>query len=273
MARPIALLTDYGSGDFYAGVTRSVIAASSPASLVVDLTHDIPAHDVARASFVLARSFDYLPRDAVVVVVVDPGVGAERRGLVIDVGGRVLVGPDNGFASDLLAAGVDAHFIAVDEDAVATATGARARGTTFHGRDVFAPVAAAIARGAPPESFGARVAGIVMLRDVPSASIEGKCVRGVGRHVDRFGNILSDIPRTLLERTFGELGRVRARVATVDAGHLKETYADGVRGELIVLLNGWGLVEAAVNEGRATDVVGTAKPHDVRFELFEEGDS
>jgi hypothetical protein len=88
MARPIVLLTDYGGEDFYAGVTRTVVAAASPASPVVDLTHDIPAHDVARASFVLARSWDYLPHDAVVVVVVDPGVGTERRGLVAEVAAR-----------------------------------------------------------------------------------------------------------------------------------------------------------------------------------------
>jgi S-adenosylmethionine hydrolase len=266
MVRPIVLLTDYGGDDFYAGVTRAVVAASSPASPVVDLTHDIPAHDVARASFVLARSFDYLPRDAVVVVVVDPGVGTARRGLVAEVAGRVLVGPDNGFASDLLAAGADARFFAVDDALAAAATGYRVRGTTFHGRDVFAPVAA-------PTSFGTPTAGVVMLRDVPSVSIDGRRVRGVGRHIDRFGNVLSDIPRALLERVFGEVGRVRARVAAFDAGPLRNTYADGARDQVIALLNGWDLVEAAVNGGSAREVLGVSQPHDVRFELFAEGDS
>jgi S-adenosylmethionine hydrolase len=273
MARPIVLLTDYGGDDFYAGVTRAVVAAASPASRVVDLTHDIPAHDVARASFVLARAFDYLPRDAVVVVVVDPGVGTPRRSLVAEVEDRVLVGPDNGFASDLLTAGADARFFALDEALVAAATGHRVHGTTFHGRDVFAPVAAAIARGTAPASLGARVAGVVMLRDVPSVSVDGTRVRGVGRHIDRFGNVLSDIPRALLERVFGDLQRVRARVATIDAGRLRSTYADGARDRLIVLLNGWDLVEAAVNGGSASDIVGTSQPSDVHFELFADGDS
>jgi S-adenosyl-L-methionine hydrolase (adenosine-forming) len=273
MARPIVLLTDYGGDDFYAGVTRAVIAAASPASPVVDLTHDIPAHDVARASFILARSLDYLPRDAVVVVVVDPGVGTPRRGLVAEVAGRVLVGPDNGFASDLVAAGADARFFAIDEGLAAAATGFRPRGTTFHGRDVFAPVAAAIARGTAPASLGAPIAGVVMLRDVPSVSIDGKRVRGLGRHIDRFGNVLSDIPRALLERVFGDVGRVCARVATIDVGTLCHTYADGERDHLMVLLNGWDLVEAAVNGGSASDVLRTSRPNDVRFELFVEGDT
>jgi S-adenosylmethionine hydrolase len=269
VARPIVLLTDYGSDEFYAGVTRAVLAAASPASSVIDLTHDIPAHDVARASFVLARSLDYLPADAIVVVVVDPGVGTTRRGVVIEVGDRVLVGPDNGFASDLLAAGVSARFASIDEEAAQGATGRTTRGATFHGRDLFAPVAAAIARGAELSSFARRTDRVVVLRDVPSVSIDGGRVRGVGRHIDRFGNVISDIPRGVIEHVFGvDLGRVRARVGSVDAGVLRRTYGEGAPGEVMVLLNSWDLVEAAVNEGRACDALGAARPHDVRFELF-----
>ncbi len=269
MARPIVLLTDYGSDDFYAGVTRAVLAAASPASLVVDLSHDVPAHDVARASFVLARSLEYAPRDAVVVVVVDPGVGSERAGIVIEVGDRVLVGPDNGFASDLLCAAGDARFAVIDETAAQSLTGDSARGATFHGRDVFAPVAAAIARGTPVAQLAHSVDHVVMLRDVPSVSVDGNRVRGVGRHIDRFGNIISDIPRRVLARVFGDdLGRVRVRVGSVDAGPLRRTYADGARGELVALLDSWDLVEVAVNQGRACDALGVARPEDARFELF-----
>lgn len=269
MARPIVLLTDYGSDEFYAGVTRAVLAAASPASSVIDLTHDIPSHDVARASFVLARSLDYLPADAVVVVVVDPGVGTARRGVVIEIGERVLVGPDNGFASDLLAAGAPARFANIDEDAARAATGRAMRGATFHGRDLFAPVAAAIARGAEPSTMARGTDRVVMLRDVPSVSIDAGRVRGVGRHIDRFGNVISDISRGVVEHVLGvELGRVRARVGSVDAGSLRRTYADGAPGQVIVLLDSWDLVEAAVNQGRACDALGAVRPHDVRFELF-----
>jgi S-adenosylmethionine hydrolase len=269
MARPIVLLTDYGSDEFYAGVTRAVLASSSPASSVVDLTHDIPAHDIERASFVLARAFEYLPSGAVVVAIVDPGVGTSRRGLVIEIDGRVLVGPDNGFASDLLAMRPDANFFAIDESVVGVATGATVRGATFHGRDLFAPVAAAIARGCASADFGPPTDRVVMLRDVPSVSIDGKRVRARGRHIDRFGNLLSDLPRGVLERVFGpELGGVRARVGDVEAGPLVRTYADGASGALVVLLDSWDLVEAAVNGGRACDLLGAARPQDVRFELY-----
>jgi S-adenosylmethionine hydrolase len=274
VARPIVLLTDYGSGEFYTGVTRSVLLAASPSSVVIDLTHDIPAHDVARASFVLARSLEYLPTDAVVVVVIDPGVGTDRRAIAIKVEDRVLIGPDNGFASDLLASGASARFMSIDAERAAGATGKRPRGDTFHGRDVFAPVAGAIARGAALNTLGAPTDRVVMLQDVPSVSIDGGRVHGTGRHIDRFGNVLTDIPRAAVERAFGKkLERVRVRVGSIDAGPLRRAYAEGAAGALVALFNSWDLVEAAVSEGRACDLLGTSRPADIRFELYTEGKS
>jgi S-adenosyl-L-methionine hydrolase (adenosine-forming) len=267
-ARPIAFLTDFGPDDFYAGVMRAVAISSSPLSRLIDLSHGIPAHGVAQASFVLARSIDYLPLDAVVVVVVDPGVGGERRGILVEVGERVLVGPDNGFASDLFAGRPTGSVFAIDDAAAARAAGFPARGATFHGRDVFAPVAAAIARGAPAGDFGPAVEGAVMLRDVPSVSIDAGRVRGTGRYVDRFGNVLSDIPRVVLERVFGDrLEAAGVAVGARQAGALRRAYVEGAPGELMCLLNSWGLVEAAVNGGRAWDLLGARRPEDVRFEL------
>lgn len=267
MARPIVLLTDYGGDEFYAGVTRAVLAASSSSSPVVDLSHDIPAHDIARASFVLARSLEYLPRDAVVVVIVDPGVGTSRRGVVIECQGRTLVGPDNGFASDALAAGSGAEFHLIDEARAQLETGRAIRGTTFHGRDLFAPVAAAIARGAPLANMARICESIVMLRDVPSVSVDGAHVRARGRHIDRFGNVLSDIPRSVLERVFGHVARVRVRVGDIDAGLLVRSYADGEPNRVVALINAWDLLEAAVNGGRAADRLGVARPELVGFDV------
>ena len=267
-ARPIVLVTDFGHDDFYAGVMRAVVAAGSPASRILDLGHDVPAHDIAKASFVLALAFQYLPADAVVVVVVDPGVGGARRALVLGVGGRVLVGPDNGFASDLVAAGAAPEAVAIDEHTAARAIGVRVRGATFHGRDLFAPVAAAIARGARPDDFGAPVDGITMLRNVPSVSIDAGRVSGTGRYVDHFGNVLTDIPEGVVRRVAP--GRARVRVGGRELGHLRRTYADGEPGELIALFNSWGCVEAAVNGARAVDCFSGAEPESIRFEIEAE---
>jgi len=267
-ARPIAFLTDFGVDDFYAGVMRAVATSASPSSRLIDLSHGIPAHGVAQASFVLARSIDYLPPDAVVVVVVDPGVGGDRCGIVVEVDGRILVGPDNGFASDLFAGRTTGRVFAIDGAAAVGAAGFRARGATFHGRDVFAPVAASIARGAHASDFGPAVEGAVRLRDVPSVSIDAGSVRGAGRYVDRFGNVLSDIPRGVLERVFGAgLDGVGVAVGGHPAGALRRAYVEGAPAELLCLLNSWDLVEAAVNGGRAWDRLGARRLEDVRFEL------
>jgi S-adenosylmethionine hydrolase len=267
-ARPLVLLTDYGATDFYAGVTRAVIASASPSSRVIDLQHDLPAHDIAAASFVLARSFDYLPSDAVIVVVVDPGVGTERRGLVITIGDRVLVGPDNGFASDLVcAAGDCATFLAVDDAAALRAIGGRVTGATFHGRDIFAPVAAAIARGESPSRFAYPVDGIRMLSGIPSVSIDGGRVHATGRYVDHFGNILSDIPLAVVRRVIGDESRTRVRVNGRDVGPLRRTYANASPGELMALINSWELVEIAMNGAPAIDYFEGASPQSIRFEV------
>jgi len=266
-ARPLVLLTDFGSTDFYPGVMRAVLLSSAPSSRVIDLHHDIPAHDIAAASFVLAQSFPYLPHDAVVVCVVDPGVGTERRGLVINIGERTLVGPDNGFASDLfLMHGPDVSLYAID-DTLTHSENIRARGTTFHGRDIFAPVAAGIALGSNPERFGRRVEGVVMLRDVPGVSVDGGLIRARGRYVDRFGNVMTDIPLDLVRRVFGDISTVRVSVAGRDAGPLRRTYADGDSGELIAIMNSWGMVEIAMNGGRAIVYLGHKPVASIRIEL------
>jgi S-adenosylmethionine hydrolase len=181
-----------------------------------------------------------------------------------------IVGPDNGFASDLLtAAGTAAHssFTAIEAMAAKRETSVQERGATFHGRDIFAPVAAAIAKGASAAAFGSRVDGVVMRRDIPSVSVDGNVISGRGRYVDRFGNVLTDIPAALVERVFGERTNVDVAVGGRLVGGLHRTYAQRGRGELMALVNSWGLVEAAVNGGRAVDALGSIPASSIRFEL------
>jgi len=271
-SRPIAFLTDFGEDDFYAGVLRAVAASIAPASARIDISHEVRAHDVHLASFVLALSFDYLPRDTVVVAVVDPGVGGARRAVVAEFGTRCVVAPDNGLLSDLLVLAPDARIVAIDDDAANRVTGVSPRGATFHGRDVFAPVAASIATGVSASEFGGDAGGVVMLHDVPSLDIlsaadpASACIRGTGRMIDRFGNILTDIPRAAVQHVFGARD-CRVRVNGVDAGPLRRTYSDGAPGELIAIVNSWERVEAAVREGRAAERFAGLDATGIRFEL------
>jgi S-adenosylmethionine hydrolase len=128
-------------------------------------------------------------------------------------------------------------------------------------------LAAAIARGVAVADWAKPTDRVVALRDIPSVSIESGRVLGTGRHIDRFGNILSDIPRVALERTFGDVGRVRTRVAELELGAFVRTYADAAPGRPVALLNSWDLVEVAVGNGRACDVLCATRPEQVRFTL------
>jgi hypothetical protein len=131
-------------------------------------------------------------------------------------------------------------------------TGIRARGSTFHGRDIFAPVAAAIALGTSLSRLGKHTDGIVMLRNIPGASVDGGVIRARGRYIDRFGNVMTDVPVDLVERVFGDVEHVRVSVAGRDAGPLRRTYADGDSGELIAIINSWGTCGSG-HERRAGD--------------------
>ncbi|HYV02229.1 MAG TPA: SAM-dependent chlorinase/fluorinase, partial [Actinomycetota bacterium] len=189
MDRPIAFLSDYGLEDEFVGICHAVMARLAPRASVIDLTHAIPPHDVLRGALVLARSVAYLPTDAVLLAVVDPGVGTERRPIAVETvrEGRLLVGPDNGLLS-----------LAWDEaGGVARAVEIRSPdvvlepvSTTFHGRDVFSPAAAAVASGWPLERLGPAIdpSGLEVVR-VPEPTVEDGRVDAEVLSVDRFGNL------------------------------------------------------------------------------------
>ena len=155
----ITLLSDFGLNDVYVGVMKGVIAQINPALTVVDLTHHIPPQNVTAAQFNLINAYPYFPDGTVHVVVVDPGVGGARRGIAARAGGHVFVGPDNGILAPTLRAAAPAQIHRIDSARSRTSR----RGTTFDGRDVFAPAAARLAGGAEPGELGPPLTDIVDL--------------------------------------------------------------------------------------------------------------
>ncbi len=190
----VALTTDFGLADPYVGLMKAVLLARTPTARIVDLTHGIPAQDVRVASFLLARSFAYFPSGTVHVGVVDPGVGRVRRALVVEAHGQCFVGPDNGLFSRVL--GADARVFELDVERFALPHPSR----TFHGRDVFAPAAAAIAGGLAPQRAGRReITDPVLLTPGAVERHDGgtRVVASV-LFVDRYGNAVLDLgPETL----------------------------------------------------------------------------
>ena len=244
----ITLLTDFGTADGYVAAMRGVIASIAPGSAVDDASHDIPPGDVTAAAWALARYWRLYPKGTVHLVVVDPGVGTDRRALVIDVAGRRIVAPDNGCASIVLADHPDARVHAISNRELMREPVSR----TFHGRDIFAPVAAHLALGLPIEEVGPPFATPIRT-SLPVPHSDGVAVHGVVVHVDRFGNLITNLPGSWVPETIGEI--------EIDGRHLavQETYGSVAPGELLALVGSAGLIEVSVRDGNAAAVLGLGK--------------
>lgn len=233
MIRPIiTLLTDFGTADGYVAEMKGVLLTLAPDAQVVDVTHDIVPQDVDQARLTLARVWRRFPSGTIHVAVVDPGVGTSRRALAVASAEHYFIGPDNGVLSPALVMG--------GAKAVELPVPARAS-ATFHGRDVFAPAAAAIARGEALESLGETVVDPLVRRTPeprrePDGTIVGEVIL-----LDRFGNAVTNI--------FG----LRAGVVEVagNAIAIRRTYADVPPGALVAVVGSTGFIEIAVRDGDA----------------------
>jgi S-adenosyl-L-methionine hydrolase (adenosine-forming) len=263
--RPIiALLTDFGTEDHYVGAMKGAALAACPEATLVDVTHGVPPHDVEAAACALAFAYRAFPGNAVFLAVVDPGVGSERRAIAVEAGGYRFVGPDNGLFTLVL----DAHADARVHEVTNTGLFRHEVSTTFHGRDVFAPVAGHLARGGALDEVGPSISDPVRLT-VP-------CVRAVGTaewegcvvHVDRFGNLTTNVSARELEEIQGSLSEDLSELVAVIDGNvvpLVRTYAEVSEGEPCALVGSSGRLEVAVNQGSAADVFGAARGAVVRL--------
>jgi S-adenosyl-L-methionine hydrolase (adenosine-forming) len=228
----ITLTTDFATADGYVGAMKGVLASRAPGVPIVDITHAIGPQDVAAGAFALAQAAPHFPAGTVHVAVVDPGVGGRRHAVIVRGDRHLFVGPDNGLLALVAPGAPRAH--AIESAAFRRETVS----ATFHGRDVFAPAAAALAMGARPEDAG------------PVIELEGALAGAAADaviHVDHFGNLITAIP--------GE--RVLAAGAHVRVGHrtipLVTTYGDVDPGELLAYIGSAGTLEIAVREGSAAE--------------------
>jgi S-adenosylmethionine hydrolase len=230
----ITLTTDFGTADGYAGAMKGVIASRAPECAIVDITHDLARHDIAAAAYALAVAAPEFPAGTVHVAVVDPGVGSERQAVVVAANGQLFVGPDNGIFA--LAAARPGAVHRIEAPAF---LGPRPS-ATFHGRDVFAPAAAALARGEAIDEAGPATEPLGRLATTPRAVV----------HVDRFGNLITDIGG-------GELrGAVRIAGRTIEP---VTTFADVEAGALLAYVGSAQTIEIAVREGSAAERLGVCR--------------
>ncbi len=241
MTAVVTLLTDFGLADYYVAAVKGTLLRLAPGCRPVDLSHEIPAGDVAAAADLLAAAAPTFPADTIHLAVVDPGVGGGRRILAARAGGQRFVAPDNGLLGPLLdAPGARAWSVEREELFLPSP------GATFHGRDRFAPVAAALGRGETPESLGPEIDDPVRLaEEPPRRRLEGGApvLEGRVRRVDRFGNLVTDLPAAWLTE-LGTPGRVE--VAGREVRRWVSHYAELAPGEAGALVGSLGTVELSL---------------------------
>jgi hypothetical protein len=254
VARPIiALLTDFGSRDHYAGVMKGVMLGIAPDISLVDVLHDLPAHDIPFASRELEATYKYFPSGTIFLVVVDPGVGTTRRGLAAEVADWKFVAPDNGVLTGVLREVPPKKVVELTERRYARPTVSR----TFEGRDRFAPAAAWLAKGIQLPALGRPVTDYVLL-DLPQPVLEGETLTGQVVRIDRFGNVVTNLDRASCERLTGGAGAVQLRVGGTPIGRIVSTYADLQPGEVGALFGSTDHLECAAPETSAAAQLGVA---------------
>ncbi|MGZ4104894.1 MAG: SAM hydrolase/SAM-dependent halogenase family protein [Actinomycetota bacterium] len=253
--RFITFLSDYGLEDEFVGVCRGVVKRFAPEVEILDIAHGIPPQDVAAGATVLAQAVGYMPL-AVHLAIVDPGVGTPRRAVVIGTkSGPPLIGPDNGvlsLAADAL--GGATHAFAITNDALFLETPSR----TFHGRDIFAPVAARLALGMSPEEVGPPVAVADLVHiDIPPAKVDDDHIHSRVVQIDHFGNLQLNMGRQELEGIgvlLGDTIEVRVGGRSFKAPY-SQAFSEVQKGRLILLEDSHRHLMVAVNMGNARDVL------------------
>ena len=241
----VALLTDFGPGSVYVGQMHATLLRRAPGVRVLDLAHDCPAGGIAAAAYLLERSVPHVPDGTIFVAVVDPGVGSARPILAAHAGGHVFLAPDNGLLGGILAQHPEAEVRRVENLALRN----EVVSSTFHGRDVFAPAAAHLAAGGARSLLGPR-SDWEVARPGPEPDETG--IAGRILLVDHFGNLITDIDRSLLE-TLGDPRRLRVRAGSTFIQGLVETFSEVPRGVALNYIGSGEHLEIAVNAGRACD--------------------
>jgi len=242
----ITLLTDFGTADGYVAEMKGVLLSRVPEATIVDVTHDVAPQDVEAARLTLARVWRRFPARTIHVVIVDPGVGTERTALGVDSDGHLFLGPDNGVLSPaLLVAGARAVMLEIPHGA----------SPSFHGRDVFAPAAASLALGMPIELLGVAAPEPRIRRTPEPRHLEDGALAGEVISIDRFGNAITNLVGL-------RSGLVEAAGTTLP---LRRTYGDVPAGTPVALVGSTGLIEVAVRDGSAAQVLHLTRGSAVLF--------
>lgn len=256
----ITLLTDFGLKDHFVGVMKGVIAAIAPRARVIDITHEIEPYQLCQARFALAQSWPYFPKRTIHVVVVDPGVGTARRPILVQTANHRFIGPDNGIFSDLLdLPGTKVRHVANTKLFLPNVS------ATFHGRDIFAPVAAYLAAGVSASRVGPLVTDAIKLPPQRAVQTSERTWTGQIVSIDRFGNLITNL--SLAELPDLTRRRFVLQLGSAHLSALAPNYASGLPGQAIAVAGSSGCLEIALNQDSAASRLGLGCGAPVEFAL------
>lgn len=251
--RIITLLTDFGTDDPWVGVMKGVIYSITSEVEIIDITHGVPPGNVVVGAFFVDYASRYFPKDTIHVVVVDPGVGSDRRPIMVSARGQYFIGPDNGVFTPLYN-GEESVYHLTSSWYFRTPVS-----NTFHGRDIFAPVAAHLSTGLSPEFFGERIEDYKKIPLPTPRKMEDGTIEGEVIHVDRFGNLVTNISKDMLEGYEYEID-INGKVIS----GIKKAYNSVPPGEPLALIDSFDMLEIAVNRGSAAKILGCKQKTQVR---------
>jgi len=265
MQRPIVTLTtDFGLNDHFVGTMKGVILNIAPNAEIVDICHSVQPYDILDGALTLAESYNYFPTRTVHVVVVDPGVGSARRPIIAASDRHNFVAPDHGVLSLMYAREERLHVRHVSSDHYFL----QPISNTFHGRDIFAPVAAYLAKGLDHEKFGPEITDYVRFNAPRPKPVDAKTLRGVVLKVDRFGNLITNFTPSDVPALFdGQPAGFKITVGKKEITAMKTSYAEGAPNEVFGILGSMGYLEIAANRGAANQLTGAAKGTEVNISL------
>jgi len=241
----LTLMTDFGHGGIFAGVMKGVIAGIAPKALVIDLTHNIPPFDVVQAAFKLRQAYRYFPAETIHVVVVDPGVGSERKAVAMRSGGHMFVAPDNGVLCLIDEEAGHEELVEIAEKGFFLPN----ISASFHGRDIFAPAAAHLAAGIEMKAMGSPLESLCPLKILHPEVKNDQSLAGTVLWCDRFGNLITNVPACMI----AESAAPRFHVGETVVEGLSRTYASVPEGELLAMIGSFGMLEFAVHLGNAAE--------------------
>jgi S-adenosyl-L-methionine hydrolase (adenosine-forming) len=261
----ITLTTDFGSNDHFVGAMKGVILDIVPEAQIIDICHSVQAFDVLDGALTISQAYSYFPNRTVHIVVVDPGVGTARRPILASCDKYHFVAPDNGVLSLVYAREQRMHVRHITSEHYFL----QPVSNTFHARDIFAPVAAYLAKEVDSLKFGDEVEDFVRFNAPKPKAVDGNRLRGVVLKVDRFGNLITNITPQDAPMLFGGGKPFKIVVGSREITEIHNAYAEGAPGEVIGILGSMGFLEIAANRGAAAQLTGAGKGTDVSIILGE----